>query len=67
MNGNGHIAEHGFGRVVATVINSLNLVQKYPIRSIESPQVALLLLVDHFEVADGGLAAGHQLTMYAPR
>ena len=58
MNGNGGIAEHGFrarggdgdelaGRVAA--------VAEHGIANL--PQVALLLLVDDFKIADGGLAA----------
>ena len=58
MNRHGHVAEHGFGagggdgeklaRVLAVCAEN---------RVTNLPEVALLLLVDHFEVADGGLAA----------
>src|ERR1035441_10305417 len=58
MNGHGHVAQHGFGasgsygqklsRILAFVVENgvANL-----------PEMALLLFVDDFEVADGGLAA----------
>ena len=58
MNGHGRIAEHGLrpcrcdgqklARFVAAIIKD---------RVFDLPDVALLLLVDHFEIADGGLAA----------
>ncbi len=46
------------GRVVATVMNSPVSLPPSPSTGIANlPEVALLLLVDHFEIADGGLAA----------
>jgi hypothetical protein len=58
MNGNGHVAEHGLGaggrdgKKLAGI-----LAVRVEDRVANLPQMALLLLVDHFEVADGGLAA----------
>ena len=58
MNGNGHVAEHGLG---ARRGDRHKLAGIFAVRAEDRvanlPQMALLLLVDHFEIADRGLAA----------
>ena len=58
MNGHGDVAEHGLG---AGSGNGQKLAGVFAVcaddRVADLPQVALVLVVDHFEVADGGLAA----------
>src|SRR5580658_6283271 len=59
MDGNGAVAEHGFrarggdGQILAgfAAVIAMDGVA-------DLPEVALVLVVDDFEVADGGLAAG---------
>ena len=58
MNGNGYVAEHGLGarrrhRQKLAGILAIRVDNRIP----NLPQVALLFLVDHFQVADGRLAA----------
>ena len=58
MNGHGGVAEHGFG---ARGGNGDELAGLFAAvaedRIADLPEMAFLLLVDDFEVADGGLAA----------
>ena len=58
MNGHGHVAEHGFGARRGDgqeLAGVLAVVAENGIANL--PQVALVLVVDHFKIADGGLAA----------
>ncbi len=59
MNGYGYIAEHGFraGGGYRDELPRISSIRAEH-RIANLPEVALLLLVDDFEVADGGLAAG---------
>ena len=58
MNGYGHIAEHGFRASSSDcqkLAGILSVVAEHRIANL--PEMALVLVVDDFEVADGGLAA----------
>ncbi len=59
MNGYGYVAEHGLGaggRNGQKLARILSVCGEH--RIINLPQMALVLVVNHFEVADGGLAPG---------
>ncbi len=59
VNGNGCVAEHGFGAGGGDGEKLTGfLVAGVEDRVADLPKMALVLVEDHFEVADGGLAAG---------
>ena len=58
MNGDGGVAEHGLGARGGDgekLAGVLAVIAEDGVADL--PEVALLLVVDHFEIADGGLAA----------
>ena len=58
MNGDGHVAEHGFGARGGNGEEFAGVFAVVAENGIANlPELALVLFVDHFEVADGGLAA----------
>ena len=58
MNGHGHVAEHGLGARGGHRQKLAGLLAVVVVHRVaDLPQMALVLVVDDFEVADGGLAA----------